>query len=189
VADPSERPPNPFADDPTLSRLVRKADGLLGRAEQVALIVLGGFLIFVCLAWLATEHLSDKPLENASADVRYTVYLMAMIGGAYAAHHRRLLSMDVVNRLVKGRARALLRIATTTFALVITAVFFYYCLDLYLDTRHEHTIEHWMPAFAAKAAMAIGSALIGFHLLVQLVIDVDYLVHGKVPPEPEMGAA
>lgn len=187
--DPAERPPNQFADDPTLSRIVRRADNLIGLAEQIALIVLGGFLVFVCLAWLVTEHATDKPLENASADVRYTVYLMAMIGGAYAAHHRRLLSMDVINRLLQGRARAILRIVTTTFALVITAVFFYYCLDLYFDTRDEHTIEHWMPAFAAKAAMAIGSALIGIHLLVQLVIDVDYLVHGKVPPEPEMGAA
>jgi hypothetical protein len=46
-----------------------------------------------------------------------------------------------------------------------------------------------MPAVAAKGAMAIGSALICLHLVVQLVIDVDYLVHGKVPPEPEMGAA
>jgi len=189
VADPSEHVANPFADDPTLSRLVRRVDGWLGLAEQVALIVLGLFLIVVCAAWFFTENFFTKPLENASADVRYTVYLMAMIGGAYAAHHRRLLSMDLLNRILQGRARAILRIVTTTFALVITAVFFYYCLDLYFDTRDEHTIEHWMPAFAAKAAMAIGSALIGVHLLVQLVIDVDYLVHGKVPPEPEMGAA
>jgi TRAP-type C4-dicarboxylate transport system permease small subunit len=189
VADPSEPPPNPFADDPTLSRIVRRADRYLGLAEQVALLVLAGFLILVCLLWLVTEHASDKPLENASADVRYTVYLMAMIGGAYAAHHRRLLSMDVINRMVRGKAGALLRIATTLFALVITAVFFYYSLDLYLDTRHEKTIEHWMPAVAAKGAMAIGSALICLHLVVQLVIDVDYLVHGKTPPEPEMGAA
>ena len=189
MADPSEPPANPFPDDPTLSRILRRVDRYLGLAEQVVLLGLAGFLIVVCILWLGTEHLSDKPLENASADVRYTVYLMAMIGGAYAAHHRRLLSMDVINRMVRGRAGAFLRIATTLFALVITAVFFYYCLDLYLDTRHEKNVEHWMPVFAAKAAMAIGSALIAFHLLVQLIIDIDYLVHGKTPPEPEMGAA
>jgi TRAP-type C4-dicarboxylate transport system permease small subunit len=189
VAEPTEPPPNQFADDPPLSRLLRRGDKYLGLAEQVALIVLGVFLIFVCLAWLVTEHAADKPLENASADVRYTVYLMAMIGGAYAAHHRRLLSMDLINRMVHGRNRAGLRIVTTTFALSMTAIFFWYCLDLYLDTRHERSIEHWMPAFAAKGAMAIGAALLCVHLLIQLVIDIDYLAHGKVPPEPEMGAA
>ena len=87
MAEPTESPPNPFADDPPLSRLLRRGDKYLGLAEQVALLVLGAFLVFVCLAWLITEHFASKPLENASADVRYTVYLMAMIGGAYAAHN------------------------------------------------------------------------------------------------------
>lgn len=178
-----------FVEDPPIARVVRRADNLLGRIEQVALIVLGLFLIVVCLLWFFTENFAEQPLLHASADVRYTVYLMAMIGGAYAAHHRRLLSMDLFNRIVTGKTRAWLRIATTAFALLITAIFFWYSLDLFLDTRKEATIEHWMPASAAKGAMMIGAALIGWHLVAQLVIDLDYLVRGRTPPEPEMGAA
>jgi TRAP-type C4-dicarboxylate transport system permease small subunit len=187
----ADAPPahDPFADDPPVSRALRTVDGWVGRAEQVALIVLGLVLVVVCLLWFVTEHWTAKPLENASADVRYGVYLMAMIGGAYAAHHRRLLSMDVINRLVHGKTRAWLRVLTTSFAILIVAIFFWYSLDLFLDTRKEATIEHWMPASAAKGAMMIGAALIGFHLIIQLVIDLDYLVRGKLPPEPEMGAA
>jgi TRAP-type C4-dicarboxylate transport system permease small subunit len=189
VTDSEEAPPKPFADDPPIARAVRLADTWLGRAEQVALVVLGVFLVFVCILWFFTENLAEKPLENASADVRYTVYLMAMIGGAYATHHRRLLSMDVINRMVHGKSQAWLRVATTVFAVVITAVFFWYSLDLYLDTKKENSIEHWMPSSAAKSAMMIGSALITLHLLVQLVIDLDYLARGKTPPAPEQGAA
>lgn len=178
-----------FAEDPPIARAVRAADNVLGRIEQVVLIALGLFLILVCLLWFVTENFAAKPLEHASADVRYTVYLMAMVGGAYATHHRRLLSMDLLNRIATGKVQAWLRIATTAFALLITAIFFWYSLDLYLDTRDERMIEHWMPGFAAKGAMMIGAALIGLHLVAQLVIDLDYLVRGKTPPAPEMGAA
>lgn len=186
---PDDPPVDPFAGDPPLARIVRKADTAVGLAEQVVLVGLGVFVIVVALLWLVTEHTSKTPLENASADIRYTVFLMAMIGGAYAAHHRRLLSMDVVNRMISGRPRAYLRLVTLVFALVVTAAFFWYSKEIYVATADEKAIEHWMPAAAAKAAMMIGAALLLFHLTAQLVIDLAYLAAGKTPPEPEMGAA
>jgi TRAP-type C4-dicarboxylate transport system permease small subunit len=186
--DPSP-PPRPFGDDPPIARAVRRVDNLLGRAEQVTLVALGLFLVLVCVLWLLTEKLAARPLEHASADVRYTVYLIAMVGGAYAAHHRRLLSMDVISRALSRRVRSWLRVVTTVFALLVTGIFFWYALDLYLKVRGEDAAQHWMPAEAAQGAMALGGALIAFHLLAQLAIDLDYLLRGKVPPEPELGAA
>jgi TRAP-type C4-dicarboxylate transport system permease small subunit len=188
--DVEKEPPsaNHFSDDPAIARVLRTIDGYVGRAEQVVLCGLGVFVIFICMAWLITQHVGDRELEGASKDLRYAVFLMAMIGGAYAAHHRRLLSMELINRMVGARTRAWLRVVTTAFTIFITAVFFRYALDFYLSLRKEDTLWHWMPAELAQGAMAYGSGLLLFHLVVQIVIDLSYLIGGKVPPEPEMGA-
>lgn len=180
-------PEKPFPDDPPIARIVRRIDGYVGFAEQCVLFFLLVFLVVVTCLWFFTSHLST-PLENASYDVRYACFLSAMLGGAFAAHHRRLLSMDVVSHLVHGKVKAWMRVSTTVFAAVIAGLFLKYGLYVYESTSKEKTTSHWMPGWAAHGAMAIGAGLLLFHLVVQIIIDVDYLARGKTPPEPEMGA-
>lgn len=186
----SEAEDEAFKDDPPIARVLRKIDGYVGLAEQIVLFGLLMFLVFVTLLWFITEHFTASPLQDASFDVRYTVFLMAMVGGAFAAHHRRLLSMDVVSRMVSARSRAWVRVVTTAFGAFMSAVFLKYALWI-LDQPKAllASTTHWMPAFFGNAAMAIGAALLVFHLTIQVVIDLDYLLRGKTPPEPEQGAA
>jgi TRAP-type C4-dicarboxylate transport system permease small subunit len=182
-----------FPDDPPVARLLRTGDTMLGLAEQVVLFAMLAFLVVVTVLWFLTEHFSSTPLEGASYDVRYTCFLIAMIGGAFAAHHRRLLAMDFVSHFLPGRVKSWTRLVNTTFATVIAFVFFKYAHRLYeAQTAERHTRgahEHWMPEAGANAAMMIGAELLLIHLFVQVVIDLDYLVRGKLPPEPTMGAA
>ncbi len=184
----SFRPPD-IKEDPPVARVVRTIDWGIGLAEQVLLFVLLTFLVVVSLVWFLTESFTDKPLENASYDIRYTVFLMAMVGGAFATHHRRLLSMDIVSRLVSPRVRAWVRVVTSTFALLMAGLFARYGWYIYETTSAEKNTAHWMPAIAATGAMFLGTALITVHLLLHTVIDLDYLFRGKVPPEPEGGVA
>lgn len=177
-----------FADDPPIARQVRRIDYYVGRAEQAALFGLLMFLVLVTFLWFVTEHFSSTPLENASYDVRYACFLIAMIGGAFAAHHRRLLSMDFVSHFMSGRIKAWVRLVNTIFAAVIAGVFLKYGIYIYEQTSKEHGAWHWIPAQAGNAAMAIGAGLLLFHLVCQVIIDTDYLVRGKLPPEPTMGA-
>jgi TRAP-type C4-dicarboxylate transport system permease small subunit len=141
-------------------------------------------------AWVAS---TGKPFEGADYDVRYACFLLAMVGGAFAAHHRRLLSMDFVSHFLPNGVRPWIRLLTTGFAVVIAGVFVKYGLRIYeSQTAERHTRgaqEHWMPEAGANAAMLIGAALLFIHLVVQIAIDIDYLVHRKHPPEPQMGAA
>jgi TRAP-type C4-dicarboxylate transport system permease small subunit len=186
-----------FPEEPWGALQLRALDAALGKHEQVVLAVLGVFIMVVCILWMFTSNFVDSELpiigkvelmENVVYDVLYATYLMAMIGGAFAAHHRRLLAMDVINRMVGSRARAWLRVTTTTFGAFITGLFFWYSLDLYTDVRSKPAPEHWMPADAGEGAMAIGAAFILVHLVVQIAIDLTYLTQGRTPPEPEMGA-
>lgn len=178
-----------FADEPPIARAVRKFDNVIGLAEQIVLFGLLLFLVLVTFLWFVTESFMSRPLEDASYDVRYTVFLMAMVGGAFAAHHRRLLSMDVVSRVVAPRTRAWVRVVTSTFGAFMAGFFLKYGLWIFSEAQKEKSTSHWMPASAANAAMAIGAGLVMLHLVIQIVIDLDYLLRGKTPPEPEMGAA
>lgn len=177
-----------FAEDPPIARQVRRVDFWVGKAEQVVLFSLLMFLVLVTFLWFITEHFASAPLENASYDVRYACFLIAMIGGAFAAHHRRLLSMDFVSHFMAPRVRAWVRLVNTIFASVIAGVFLKYGLYIYEETSKERGGDHWIPAGWGNAAMAIGAGLLLFHLVCQVIIDVDYLARGKQPPEPQMGA-
>lgn len=182
-----------FPDDPPVARWMRLGDTMLGLVEQIVLFSMLVFLVVVTVLWFLTEHFSSTPLEGASYDVRYTCFLIAMVGGAFAAHHRRLLAMDFVSHFLPGKVKSWTRVLNTSFACVIAFVFFKYAHRLYeAQTVERHTRgahEHWMPEAGANAAMMIGAELLLLHLTVQIVIDLDYLVRGKLPPEPQMGAA
>jgi len=177
-----------FADDPPIARRVRQIDAIVGKAEQVVLFGLLMFLVLVTFLWFITEHFMSAPLENASYDVRYACFLIAMLGGAFAAHHRRLLSMDFVSHFMSARIRAWVRLVNTIFAAFIGGLFVKYGFYIYQETSKERGASHWMPAWAGNGAMAIGATLLTFHLVCQIIIDADYLARRKLPPEPTMGA-
>jgi TRAP-type C4-dicarboxylate transport system permease small subunit len=182
-----------FPDEPPIARTLRLGDSVLGLAEQVVLFCLLAFTVFVTVTSFVADHVSDKPMEGAHNDIRYACFLLAMIGGAYAAHHRRLLSMDFVSHFLPARFKAWTRVVNTTFAAIIAGVFTkfgYYIFDSQIEEQHTRGAhEHWMPESWAASAMLIGASLLTLHLVIQIVIDLDYLLRGKLPPEPTMGAA
>ncbi len=186
-----------FADDPPLARTLRRIDRAVGLAEQVVMFALLIFLVLAAFAWflfgvLHEPHvygLLDESIDGVGVDIRYGVFLTAMVGGAFATHHRRLLSMDIASRLVGARSRAWLRVGLTLFAAEMALIFFGYGQIIARETGREEAIEHWLPSSTASWAIALGAGLIAFHLIVQIAIDLDYLLRDKTPPEPEQGVA
>jgi len=188
--------PERFPDDGPVSRIARIVDAAVGLLEQTYLFLMLMFLVFVTCGWFITEQIAHNTswkdvgtwFEGASYDVRYTCFLLAMVGGAFAAHHRRLLAMDFVSHFLGTRTRAISRVVNTVFATFIAGMFVKFGLYIYDYESSKHHKDHWMPVFGANAAMAMGAALLVFHLAIQVVIDIDYLVRKKMPVEPQMGA-
>ena len=174
--------PSPFADDSGLSRALRACDRALGLAEQAALV---GLLLFIVCVATATVAIH---LTWADEAIRYGVFAMAMLGGAYATHHQRLLSMDVLSRVLSPRGKALLRVALSLFTLAMTAVLLQgglQILSLQQQAPQTGTISTVVPAMC----IPIGMALIAVHLTLQALIELDYLRRGRTAPEPQLGAA
>lgn len=186
VADEPPPPAPPagdrFADAPPLARALVRCDRALGLLEQVAL---GALLVTIVMVAAATTLTS---LPWADELIRYGVFAMAMLGGAFATHHQRLMSVDVLSRTLSPRARAVLRVVLAAFTLGMTAVLFDGGLQI-VSLQQEAPQSGHLPTLLPALLIPVGMALIAVHLVLQAAIELSYLRAGRLAPEPEQGGA
>lgn len=178
VSPPGDR----FADAPPLARVLARCDRWLGLAEQAAL---GALLVTIVLIAAATALTS---LPWADELIRYGVFAMAMLGGAFATHHQRLMSVDVLSRMLSARARALLRLMLAAFTLAMTAVLFDGGVQI-VGLQREAPQSGHIPTLVPALLIPVGMALIAIHLVLQAAIELSYLRAGRLAPEPEQAGA
>jgi TRAP-type C4-dicarboxylate transport system permease small subunit len=174
-----------FPDDGAVSRYVRVVDNTVGRIEQGILFAL--LAAVVCTA--AAAALSDKVFGHHLGrwwftTVRGGTFTIAMFAAAYAAHQQRHLAMDLVSRKLTPRGRLILGVLLKLFTIVIAAVLFRSGMH-----QRDHvggTVEELISDKTIVTMLPIGAALIILHSFLHLVIDLEYLVRGKLPPERAM---
>lgn len=177
LADPED-----FPDDGPVAASLRRIDSYVGQVEQLALF--GLLLVIVgigVIQAIATKAFNHSFLWSFDA-VRAGTFAIAMAGAAFASHQARHLSMDLVSRKVSGRTRQLLRIAMGLFTVFATALLFYSGYHL-TDRLWNEAGNHSIPPHLVALMIPVGCALIMFHTAMHLLIDVDYLRRGKLPPE------
>jgi TRAP-type C4-dicarboxylate transport system permease small subunit len=120
--------------------------------------------------------------------IRHSVFLLGFLGGAYATYTGRHIRIDAVTRVLKPKKRMALRVLTTLVAVFIVGVFvkaawgFYQvCLE---ETGEASQVGQLFTPARGAMIMVIGYGVIAFHFLVQIVLDIGWLV-SKDPPPPE----
>jgi TRAP-type C4-dicarboxylate transport system permease small subunit len=183
-AAPAEPAPavDPHADDGPVSGLLRKIDGYLGLGEQALVVALLALVVITSI----TNEMGGNWGDDGTTVIKYSVFAIAMLAGAFAAQQRRLLSLDLVSRFLKPRPRAVLRVVLALFAIFIAAVAVWGGLEIYDAVKGE--TKGFIPIKIPALFIPIGFVLIGVHLAIQVAIEVDYLRRGKTAPEPEQGA-
>jgi TRAP-type C4-dicarboxylate transport system permease small subunit len=178
-----------YPDDGDLSAKLRRVDRYAGLAEQGLMVALLAVVILLATSQALGEKIAHADLWGTFKDdaVRAGTFAMALIGGAYATHQGRHLAMDLISRRMAPRARLVLSVLLGLFVIMIVAL---------LIRAGFHTID--AEAEIAKSAsgspklitsvhvaylIPIGGALVIFHTLLHLLIDVDYIIRGKTPPE------
>ncbi|MEO7736081.1 MAG: TRAP transporter small permease, partial [Kofleriaceae bacterium] len=179
--------PATFPDDGPLSRGVRRVDDLLGRIEQG--FVFGLLALVVCVAAFAALHdrfTSDHVGRWWHYIVRGGTFATAMFGAVFATQQQRHLAMDLVSRRLTPRGRLMLGVVLKLLTIAVAAL-------LFQSGLHQRSVaggNESLNLFGLRivdadivSTISIGAALIALHSLLHMVIDLDYLVRGKLPPE------
>jgi TRAP-type C4-dicarboxylate transport system permease small subunit len=173
----------PFPDDGPVAGWLRRADRGLGIAEQAVLVL----LLTAVVVTAATAALSDRVLGVRLGRwwfdiVRGGTFSIAMIGAVFASHQQRHLAMDLVSRRLPPRGRLMLRVVLALFTVLVAALLVRSGLHQ-LDTVGDEGGEHLISTHAIVMFMPIGAVLIIAHTVLHMVIDIEYLVRRRLPPE------
>jgi TRAP-type C4-dicarboxylate transport system permease small subunit len=172
-----------FPDDGPLARWVRTVDRALGNLEQAVLFLLLGAVVLTAAAAALSDRVLGHHLGRWWFDiVRGGTFSVAMIGAVYATHQQRHLSMDLVSRRLPARGRLFLRVVLALFTVLIAGLLVQSGLHQ-LDTVGEEGGDHFISTHSIVMFMPLGASLIIVHTVLHMVIDIDYIVRRKLPPE------
>ena len=190
AAEPPPRPsgalsldgPLTFPDVGVVSSWVRRIDGWLGLVEQAVLFATLAAVVISAAGHAIIEKATGEGLWWSFDVIRGGTFAVALLGAAFATHQGRHLAMDLVSRRLPPRGRLVLMIILALFTMLIAAMLCRSGLHQVEQTTND-TGEHLFEKREVVRLLPIGCVLIIIHAFMHMVIDVEYLVRNKLPPE------
>jgi TRAP-type C4-dicarboxylate transport system permease small subunit len=171
-------------DRPPLARRLQQVDEALGEGERVVLALLFLVLLyFGVYRALANIFWNQRPLW-AVEGIRVSVFALAMMGAAFATHHKRNFALDILSRLFAVRGRAILRVVLNAATVLAAALLFYggWLVKEVISREHDYEL---VPKWVIGWFIPVAAALILVHCLLHTIIELAYLARGETAPEPE----
>lgn len=170
--------------EPGPARRARQIDDMIGNVERVVITAVFAFLVSVGLYRTIADLLwNERPLW-AVEGIRISVFAVAMLGAAFATHHKRNFNLDLIGKLFGPRGRSILRVVLNLIAIGAATLLFYggWLVKETISKEKEYEL---VPKWIIGWFIPIAAALIIVHLLLHIAIEIFYLATGKVAPEPE----
>ena len=177
-----------FPDDGKLAQWVRSADQALGAIEQAIVFSLLAVVVLVAFSAALSDKIANDPLGRWwHYIVRGGTFSIAMFGAAYATFQHRHLAMDLVSRRLTPRSRLILGLVLKLFTIAVCGLLFRSGLTQRQAVGGTESLSVF-GLFTINDAdivttMPIAAAAIIVHCVFHIVIDAEYLVRGKLPPE------
>ena len=172
--------PLAYPDDDLLARIVRLIDTWVGRIEQVLLVALLAIVVLTAASHALLDRFAHIRIESKDQIVRAGTFAIAMLGAAFATHQGRHLSMDLISRRLSPRARLFLKVILALFTIAIVVLVMRSAFHLIAREKEE---AHLLSTHRLAFLIPIGGAQIIFHTVLHTIIDINYLVRRKTPPE------
>jgi TRAP-type C4-dicarboxylate transport system permease small subunit len=186
-----DRTPWPLRALAHLNRVVALAEGAgLG-------LFLGALMLLASWQFVA-RNLRDLGVDPAplwiDSVIRHAVFFIGFLGGAFATHVIKHLRVDAMTRLMPVRARLAVRILTTAFACVICILLvragWAFHADIVANEAGDVTMEgELITAARGTLAVPLGFGLITFHFIVQILLDLAWILTGEEPPSEWLAEA
>ena len=172
-----------YPDDGPLSGKVRRVDNIVGVIEQIVLVTILSAVVLTAASHALLDRFFHIHVPFKDDVIRAGTFATAMLAGPFATHQAKHLSMDLISRRLSQRARLFLKVALSLF------VIFMVILLIRSGFHNIHNEEQ----FAAEDKIItrvriawlipIGGFLIIFHSILHTIIDIDYILRRKTPPE------
>lgn len=172
-----------YPDDGPLARQVRKVDNYLGVIEQIVLVTLMSIVVVVAASHAILDRIAHIRISFKDDVIRGGTFAIALLGGAFATHQARHLAMDLISRRLSPRARLFLKVVLGLFTMFIVVLLVragFHAIDIEKTVPHEDKL---ITPLRIAYLIPIGGALIVVHTLLHTIIDIDYIIRKKTPPE------
>ncbi len=102
--------------------LLRRCQGAIHRVEDFVLAFLLGAMILLASAQIFLRNLFDSSLSWGDPLLRILVLWVALLGALAASRGNRQITVDVLTRMLKGRAQSAARAVASVFTAVVCAL-------------------------------------------------------------------
>jgi TRAP-type mannitol/chloroaromatic compound transport system permease small subunit len=176
--------PMTYPDDGPFAKSVRKLDNLIGKGEQVVLVFILGMVILFGASHALLDKIAHIHVPYKDDVIKSGTFAIAMLGGAFASHQMKHLSMDLLSRRFSPRNRLFLRITLMLFVIFVLILLI---KSGFANIANEKQFNQGGDFLVSRVKVAwlipIGGALMIIHSVLHIIIDADYLKRGVVPPE------
>jgi TRAP-type C4-dicarboxylate transport system permease small subunit len=182
VADePSASAPRDDASRPGgLVGLLLRVDRGFALAERAALFLVILALVGVAVYQSLRRHFFPPSPFWVAEIVRYSVFFLGLVGAALATHSDRLFNIDLMARILKPSGRLVVRLFASAFTAIVCAFLITGSLSLRALSLVGEKGEVIDPPVGVLI-LPVAMGLIIVHLAIRFVVDLTYLVTGKLP--------
>jgi TRAP-type C4-dicarboxylate transport system permease small subunit len=172
-----------YPDDGPLSARLRRFDTRIGQLEQIALVALLATVVATAAGHALLERFIHVRLPFKDDVIRGGTFAIAMLGAAFASHQARHLSMDLISRRLSPRARLFLKVILAAFTVGIVLLLIRAGLHNVTNEKGFAPEDKLITRVRIAYLIPIGGALIIGHTVLHAIIDIDYILRRKTPPE------
>ncbi len=172
-----------YPDDGPLSAMVRKIDNGIGVAEQVVLVTIMSIVILTAASHALLDRFAHIHVPFKDDVIRAGTFAIAMLAGAFASHQAKHLSMDLISRRMSPRARLFLKVLLSLFVIFMVVLFIRSGFHNITNEQQFASEDKVISRVRIAWLIPIGGFLIILHTVLHTIIDVDYILRRKTPPE------
>jgi TRAP-type C4-dicarboxylate transport system permease small subunit len=151
-----------------------KIDGVIGRVEQILLVILLSALILVAFSQIILRNIFSTGIDWGDAFVRSLVLWTGFIGATIAAREGKHISIDVVSRWLSPRGSVAVAITIHAFSFVICCFLTFAALK-FVDNEFQMKGAAFLgvPSWASETILPLAFVMMAlryfFHFLTSVL--------------------
>ena len=175
--------PITYPDDGPVSGMVRRIDNVIGMVEQVVLVTILTIVVLTAASHALLDRFAHYHVPFKDDVIRAGTFAIAMLAGAFATHQAKHLSMDLISRRFSPRARLFLKVLLALFVIFMVILFIRSGFHNITNEQQFAAEDKLITRVRIAWLIPIGGFLIILHTVLHTIIDVDYILRHKTPPE------